>query len=66
VNFDGVTNVTDALIIARGLVASQSEAERRGDVNADSFCNVTDALVIARGLVSSAHEEQHCPAYQGP
>jgi hypothetical protein len=66
VNGDGYTNVTDALLIVRGQVASGSEAERLGDVNGDTFCNVTDALMIAKGQQSSEHEAQLCPAYHGP
>ena len=66
VNEDGFTNVTDALIIARGQVPADSRAEKLGDVNNDQACNVTDALIIARGLQGSAHDDQHCPAYHGP
>jgi hypothetical protein len=66
VNGDGLTNLTDVLIIARGQVPAGSEAERLGDVNHDTFCNLSDALMIARGQQGSAPEDQHCPAYQGP
>jgi hypothetical protein len=63
VNADGVTNVTDALVIARGQVSSGGEAEAHCDVNGDRFCNVSDALILARGQQGSAPEDQRCPAY---
>jgi hypothetical protein len=63
VNQDGVTNVTDALRIARGEVLSSDPGEPSCDVNGDGVCNVTDALAIARGEVSSAPAEQRCPGY---
>jgi hypothetical protein len=65
VNGDGVTNVTDALAIARGEVLSSDPNFGKCDVNGDGVCNVTDALAIARGEVSSAPGSQLCPAYQG-
>jgi hypothetical protein len=66
VNGDGVTNVTDALKIARGEVLSSDPNFDKCDVNGDGACNVTDALEIARGEISSSPEGQLCPAYQGP
>jgi hypothetical protein len=63
VNADGVTNVTDALLIARGRVGSGDPNFGKCDANGDTFCNVTDALIIARGQQGSAHEDQLCPAY---
>jgi hypothetical protein len=65
VNGDGSTNVTDALLIARGQVPSDGPEFGRCDVSGDTFCNVTDALTIARGQVSSKPEGQLCPAYLG-
>jgi hypothetical protein len=62
---DGVTNVTDALLIARGQVGSNDPNFGKCDVNGDTACNVTDALLIARGQVGSAPADQLCPAYQG-
>jgi hypothetical protein len=62
---DGVTNVTDALLIARGQVGSNDPNFGKCDVNGDTACNVTDALLIARGQVGSAPAAQLCPAYQG-
>jgi hypothetical protein len=59
-----VTNVTDALRIAKGQVSSGDPNFGKCDVNGDTACNVTDALIIARGQVGSAPEEQLCPAYQ--
>jgi hypothetical protein len=66
VNGDGVTNVTDALAIARGEVLSSDPNFDKCDVNGDGVCNVTDALEIARGEISSSPEGQLCPAYGGP
>jgi hypothetical protein len=65
VNGDGSTNVTDALLIARGQVPSDGPYFGRCDVSGDTFCNVTDALTIARGQVSSEPDGQLCPAYLG-
>jgi hypothetical protein len=65
VNGDGVTNVTDAVSIARGEVLSASPHFAKCDVNGDGACNVTDALSIARGGVGSSPEDQRCPAYLG-
>jgi hypothetical protein len=65
VNGDGVTNVTDALAIARGEVLSSDPNFGKCDVNGDGVCNVTDALAIARGEVSSSPESQLCPSYLG-
>jgi hypothetical protein len=65
VNGDGLTNVVDALKIARGEVLSGDPNRPRCDVNGDGLCNVTDALRIARGEVGSAPEDQLCPAYLG-
>jgi hypothetical protein len=65
VNGDGVTNVTDALSIARGGVLSSNPNFAKCDVNGDGVCNVTDALQIARGEVGSTPAEQLCPAYTG-
>jgi glucose/arabinose dehydrogenase len=65
VNGDGVTNVTDALMIARGQVGSDDPNLGRCDVSGDGFCNVTDALTIARGQVGSMPDDQLCPAYAG-
>jgi hypothetical protein len=66
VNGNGVTNVTDALAIARGEVLSNDPSFGKCDVNGDGSCNVTDALAIARGEVSSAPESQLCPDYGAP
>jgi hypothetical protein len=63
---DGVTNVTDALAIARGEVLSNDPNFGKCDVNGDGSCNVTDALAIARGEVSSAPGSQLCPDYGAP
>jgi hypothetical protein len=63
VNGDGVTNVTDALAIARGEVLLSDPNFGKCDVNGDDVCNVTDALGIARGEVSSLPDDQRCPAY---
>jgi cysteine-rich repeat protein len=63
VNGDGFTNVTDALIIARGLAG---DSNPKCDVNGDGFCNITDALLIARGLVGSSPGNQLCPAFREP
>jgi hypothetical protein len=65
VNGDGVTNVTDALAIARGEVVSENPNFGKCDVSGDGVCNVTDALQIARGETSSAPEDQLCPTYLG-
>jgi hypothetical protein len=65
VNGDGVTNVTDALLIAKGQVGSADPNFGKCDVNGDTFCNVTDALTIAKGQVGSAPEAQKCPTYLG-
>jgi hypothetical protein len=65
VNGDGVTNVTDALRIARGEVLTSDPNFDRCDVNGDGLCNVTDALMIARGEVGSLPEDQRCPTYLG-
>jgi hypothetical protein len=65
VNGDGVTNVTDALLIAKGQVGSEDPNFGKCDVNGDTFCNVTDALTIAKGQVSSNPDEQKCPTYLG-
>jgi hypothetical protein len=65
VNLDGVTNVTDALEIARGEVLSTDDGFGRCDVDGDGTCNVVDALQIARGEVGSLREDQLCPAYLG-
>jgi hypothetical protein len=65
VNGDGVTNVTDALAIARGEVLSSDPNFGKCDVSGDDVCNVTDALQIARGETSSAPEDQLCPTYLG-
>jgi hypothetical protein len=62
---DGITNVIDALAIARGEVSSSDPQFEHCDVNGDGSCNVADALMIARGEVSSLPEEQLCPAYLG-
>ena len=65
VDGDGLTNVTDALKIARGEVGSDDPNLGKCDVTGDGFCNVSDALAIARGEVSSAPDAQLCPAYRG-
>ena len=64
VNCDGMTNVADALKIARGQLFSSDPDFGKCDVNGDALCNVADALAIARGEISSAHEAQLCPAYR--
>jgi hypothetical protein len=64
VNGDGITNVTDALAIARGEVLSSDPNFGKCDVNGDGVCNVTDALGIARGEISSLPGDQRCPAYE--
>jgi hypothetical protein len=65
VNRDGVTNVTDALAIARGEVVSSDPGFGRCDVNGDDACNVADALGIARGEVDLSFDEQLCAAWLG-
>jgi hypothetical protein len=65
VNGDGVTNVTDALLIAKGQVGSEDPHFGKCDVTGDTFCNVTDALTIARGQVGSAVADQLCATYLG-
>jgi hypothetical protein len=63
VNGDGLTNVVDALAIARGEVGTGDPAYAYCDVNGDGACNVTDALEVARGEVSPADQfDQSCPA----
>ena len=65
VNGDGITNLSDALAIARGQVNAADPNFAHCDVNADGLCNITDALAIARGEVGSRPEAQLCPAYRG-
>ena len=62
---DGLTNISDALAIARGQILSEDPHYGKCDCDADTFCNVSDALMIARGQQGSAPEEQLCPAYYG-
>jgi hypothetical protein len=65
VNGDGLTNVVDALAIARGEIGTEDPAYPYCDVNGDGACNVTDALEVARGEVSPADQfDQSCPAAQ--
>jgi hypothetical protein len=64
VNLDGITNVVDALSIARGEVVSEDPGFGRCDVDGDDICNVTDALIIARGEQSSDPEDQLCRSYE--
>jgi hypothetical protein len=66
VDGDGVSNVMDAMAIARGQVVSSDAAFVHCDVNGDGGCNVVDALKIARGEVGSDPDDQLCPAYLGP
>jgi ELWxxDGT repeat protein len=65
VDRDGITNVTDALRIARGEVPSSDPGFAHCDVNGDEACNIVDALMVARGEVGSHPEDQLCPAYRG-
>jgi hypothetical protein len=66
VDGNGLTNVVDALRIARGEVAPTDSNLAKCDVNGDAVCNVVDALRIARGEVGPSPEDQLCPAYLGP
>jgi DNA-binding beta-propeller fold protein YncE len=63
VDRDGLTNLRDALKIARGEVSSADPGFANCDVNGDGLCNVIDALRIARGEVGSDPASQLCPAY---
>lgn len=51
VNLDGVVDIADAMIVARGEVFSDTIESALCDVDNDGICNVVDALKIARGEV---------------